>query len=41
VTDQFAAKIEDAHRVETLRQFLHQSLAPRDETSERLAQSVH
>ena len=41
VTDQFAAKIEDAHRVETLRQFLHQSLTPRDETSERLAQSVH
>ncbi len=41
VTDQFSAKIEDAHRVETLRQFLHQSLTPRDETSERLAQSGH
>jgi [protein-PII] uridylyltransferase len=41
VTDQFGAKVEDAHRVETLHRFLHQSLTPRDETSERLAQSVH
>ena len=41
VTDQFGAKIEDSDRVETLRQFLRQSLAPQDETSERLAQSVH
>jgi [protein-PII] uridylyltransferase len=41
VTDQFGAKIEDTHRIETLRQFLRQSLAPQDETSERLAQSVH
>jgi [protein-PII] uridylyltransferase len=41
VTDPFGAKVEDTHRVETLRQFLHQSLAPQDETRERLAQSVH
>jgi [protein-PII] uridylyltransferase len=41
VTDEFGSKIEDAHRVETLRQFLRQSLAPKDETSEGLAQSVH
>jgi [protein-PII] uridylyltransferase len=41
VTDKFGAKVEDAHRVETLRQCLRQSLAPQAETSERLAQSVH
>jgi [protein-PII] uridylyltransferase len=41
VADQFGAKVEDAHRVETLRQFLHQTLAPQDEANKRLAQSGH
>jgi [protein-PII] uridylyltransferase len=41
VTDPFGAKVEDTQRVETLRQFLHQSLTPQDETRERLTQSVH
>lgn len=41
VTDQFGAKVEDAHRVDIVRRFLHQSLTPRDETSESIAQPLH
>ena len=41
VTDQFCAKVQDSYRVETLRQSLHQSLAPQYEANERPAQSLH
>lgn len=41
VTDQFGAKVQDSYRVETLRQSLHQSLAPQYEANERPAQSLH
>jgi [protein-PII] uridylyltransferase len=41
VTDQNGAKIDDAAAVETVREFLRQNLAPRNEASERFAEPVH
>ena len=41
VTDQAGAKIADAGAVETVREFLRQNLAPRNEASERLAEPLH
>ncbi len=41
VTDQFGAKIQDAYRVETLRQSLYQTLAPPYDAEPRSAQPLH
>jgi [protein-PII] uridylyltransferase len=41
VTDQDGTKVADAGAVETLREFLRNNLAPRNEPSERLAEPVH
>ncbi|MGH7853929.1 MAG: [protein-PII] uridylyltransferase [Candidatus Binatia bacterium] len=41
VTDQYGGKVIDAAAVETVREFLRQNLAPRNETSERLAEPIH
>ncbi|MGH7816982.1 MAG: ACT domain-containing protein, partial [Candidatus Binatia bacterium] len=41
VTDQFGGKVSDRDRVETIRRFLFQTLAPPSEASERVAQPVH
>ena len=37
VTDEAGRKIDDPKRVETVRQFMYQSLAPQDEANERVA----
>jgi [protein-PII] uridylyltransferase len=41
VTDRNGDKITHAGAVETVREFLRQNLAPRNEPSERLAESLH
>src|SRR5262245_35027146 len=41
ITDQSGNKILDAEQVENIRKFLHQTLAPPSEASERVAQSLH
>jgi [protein-PII] uridylyltransferase len=41
VTDQFGAKVQDAYRVETLRQSLFQTLAPQYDAEQGSAQPLH
>ena len=41
VTDEAGGKITDPERVSMIRNFLHQNLAPQNETSERLAEPLH
>ena len=41
VTDEAGGKITDPERVSMIRNFLHQNLAPQNEASERLAESLH
>jgi [protein-PII] uridylyltransferase len=41
VTDEAGDKLHDPHRLETVRQYLYQTLAPQIEADERVAQSAH
>ncbi len=41
LTDESGGKVTDADRVETIRQCLHQTLAPQSEARERVAEPVH